>query len=131
MIICVKQPKLDKVNDTFFRIIAVSNDADFGESGVFNMTELLPPADMFMSYNSGELSKKKFLKKYAKYLAEKNTNVEYSIFSIAMAIKEGANICLTASEKEYRIGYIKVLADYISNLLGIDVVELEDAKEQL
>lgn len=131
MIICVKQPKLDKVNDAFFRIIAVSNDADFGESNVFNMTELLPPADLFMLYNSGELSKKKFLKKYAKHIRTKNTNIEYTIFSIGMAIKNGSNICFTANDKEYRIGYVKVLANYISELFGVEVVELEDAKQSL
>lgn len=131
MIICVKQPKLDKVNDAFFRIIAVSNDADFGESNVFNMTELLPPADLFMLYNSGELSKKKFLKKYAKHIKTKNTNIEYTIFSIGMAIKNGSNICFTANDKEYRIGYVKVLANYISELFGVEIVELEDAKQSL
>ena len=131
MIICVKQPKLDKVNKTLFRIIAVSNDADINTEGVFNMTELLPPADLFMSYNSGELSKKKFLKKYAKFLETKNTNLEYSILTIGMALNQRHSICFTANDKEYRIGYIKVLANYIGELFGVEVKELDDVNEDI
>ena len=131
MIICVKQPKLDKVNDALFRIIAVTNDADISTEGVFNMTELLPPADLFMSYNSGELSKKKFLKKYAKFLETKNTNLEYSILTIGMALNQRQNICFTANDKEYRIGYVKVLANYIAELFGVEVKELDEVNDDI
>ena len=131
MIICVKQPKLDKVNKALFRIIAVTNDADISTEGVFNMTELLPPADLFMSYNSGELSKKKFLKKYAKFLETKDTNLEYSILTIGMALKQRHNICFTANDKEYRIGYVKVLAKYIGDLFGVEVKELNDVNDEI
>lgn len=131
MIICVKQPKLDKVNKSLFRIIAVTNDADISADGVFNMTELLPPADLFMSYNSGELSKKKFLKKYAKFLETKNTNLEYSILTIGMALNQRHNICFTANDKEYRIGYVKVLANYIGELFGVEVKELDDVNDDI
>ena len=131
MIICVKQPKLDKVNKALFKIIAVTNDADVSTDDVFNMTELLPPADLFMSYNSGELSKKKFLKKYAKFLETKDTNLEYSILTIGMALNQRHNICFTANDKEYRIGYVKVLANYIGELFGVEVKELDEVNEDI
>ena len=131
MIICVKRPKLDKVNKALFRIIEVTNDADVSGDGVFNMTELLPPADLFMSYNSGELSKKKFLKKYEKFLKTKDTNLEYSILTIGMALNQRHNICFTANDKEYRIGYIKMLANYIGELFGVEVKELNDVNEDI
>ena len=131
MIICVKQPKLDKVNKSLFKIIAVTNDADFSDNEAFNMTELLPPADLFMSYNSGELSKKKFLKQYAKFLKTKNTNLEYSILTIGMALNKRQNICLTANDKEYRIGYVKVLANYIGELFGVEVRELPEVNDEI
>lgn len=131
MIICVKRPKLDKVNTSLFKIIAVTNDADISNDAVFNMTELLPPADLFMSYNSGELSKKKFLKKYEKFLKTKDTNIEYSILSIGMALNQRHNICFTANDKEYRIGYVKVLAEYIGNLFGVEVRELNEVNDDI
>ena len=131
MIICVKQPKLNKVNTSLFKIIAVTNDADFSDDAMFNMTELLPPADLFMSYNSGELSKKKFLKKYAKFLKTKDTNLEYSILTIGMALNQRHNICFTANDKEYRIGYVKVLANYIGELFGVEVKELNEVNDDI
>lgn len=132
MIICVKKPKLDKVNTALFRTIAVTNDADFGnDDRVFNMTEFLPPADLLQLYNSGELSKKKFLKKYAKYLETKNTNLEYSILTVGMALNQRQSICFTANDKEYRSGYVKVLANYIGELFGVEVRELDDVNDDI
>lgn len=134
MIICVKQPKLNKVDNNLFKIVAISNDKDFdsdSNNGIFNMTELCPPADLFISYNNGELSKKKFLKKYRKYIEQKNTTIEYTIFTLGMALANKSNICLTANEKEYRIGYVKVLADYLGELFGVEVKDLDNVNNDI
>lgn len=134
MIITVKPGKLKKVNQEIFKLISVSTEPiDTGDASitVFNMTDLLPTADMFMKYYNGQLSKKKFIKKYSELIKTKNGNIEYALFSIGMALKNRASICLTCNEKEYKIGYIKVLAEYIGDLFGVDVKELDDANETI
>lgn len=132
MIITVKQPKLDKVDTNLFKIVAISNsNDDFESKDIYNMSELLPPADMLMDYNNGQLSKKKFLRKYRKYIEKKGTNIEYSIFTLGMALKNKANLCLTANEKEYRIGYVKVLAEYLAEIFGVEVKDLEDVNDEI
>lgn len=128
MICSVKESKVDKINETFFRIISVSQE-QIGD--YFNLSELLPDPELWLKYTSGELSKKKFLKKYEKYISQKDTNVEYSIFTIAMALKQKANICITANEKEYRSGYVKVLVKYISDKFGVEIVDLEEANSTI
>lgn len=135
MIITAKPGKLKKCSQAFFNFISVSaeplNADEYGVDTIFNMTDLLPTADMFMKYNNGQLSKKKFLKKYLKYISTKDTNIEYCIFSIGMALKNNVSICLTANEKEYRIGYVKVLAEYISELFGVEIKDVDEIKEEL
>lgn len=135
MIISTKPGKLKKCNPAIFKFISVSaeplNAEEYGVDSIFNMTDLLPPADLFIKLNDGQLSKKKFLKKYAKYISKKDTNIEYCIFSIGMALKNKASICLTASEKEYRMGYIKVLAQYISDLFDVELTELDSANDEI
>lgn len=130
MIISVKEPKLEKVNRNLFQIVSISNEP-LEDEEIFNMTELLPPADMLLKVTNGELSKKKFLKKYGEFIRTKDTNIEYTIFTIGMALEAGKNICLTASEKEYRLGYVKVLASYIGDLFNVEVKDLEEVNEEI
>lgn len=135
MIIVLKPSKIKKIKcKEIFQFVSVSNDVIESEDSsihIFNMTELLPPADLFMKYNNGSLSKKKFNKKYKSFISEKNTNVEYSIFSLGMALKAKKPIVITANEKEFRMGYVKVLADYIGELFGVDVGDLDSVNETI
>ena len=130
MIICVKESKLKKVDKNLFRIASISSEPLESE-GIFNMTELLPPADLLMKVSNGELSKKKFLKKYRKFIETKDTNIEYTIFTLGMALERKQNLCLTASGKEYRLGYVKVLADYLAELYGIEIKGLDEVQEEI
>ena len=97
MIVSVKEPKLEKVNRNLFQIVSISNEP-LEDEEIFNMTELLPPADMLLKVTNGELSKKKFLKKCGEFIRTKDTNIEYTIFTIGMALEAGKNICLTATD---------------------------------
>lgn len=131
MIICVKQSKLKKViKDNLFKVVSISSEP-LGIESVFNMTELLPPADMLLKRKNGDLSKKKFLKKYKKFIETKDTNIEYTIFTLGMALDRKQNLCLTASDKEYRLGYVKVLADYLSEIYGIDIKGYDEVSEEI
>lgn len=130
MIVATKYSKLDKVNNAFFRVISVSAKETQPE-GTWNMDILLPPADLFLSRKNGEIGKKKFEKKYKKFLSAKNTIVENTIFSIGNSLKKKNSICFTCSDDEFDIGYLKILTEYISEVFGVEVVSLKDANEHI
>lgn len=130
MITAVKESKLDKINPALFRMISVSaNTKKDTEFESFNMDILLPPAKLFIDRKNGDIGKKKFIKKYEKFLSQKNTTVENTIFSIGTAIRAKNNICFFCSDDEYELGYIQALIDYICEVFGVEATDPKDVKD--
>ncbi len=130
MIFATTASKIDKVNKNLFRIISVTA-SDTKEDGVFAMPILLPYASIFLKRKSGELGKKKFIKKYRKYLAIPNSDIENTIFSIGLSLKAKSNICFVCSDDEYKYGYLEELANYIGEVFETEVYTFKDAKEKV
>ena len=132
MIIAIKKSKLDKVNRSIFKIISVSSNSEYlaeDKDNIWEMNTLLPPANLYLGRKNGEIGKKKFFKKYEKYLEKENTIVENTIFSIALSLKEKNNICFVTSDEEFEMGFVSKLADYISGRFGVDYVKnVKDVK---
>lgn len=131
MIIVVKESRLEKVDPVLFNIISVSAKDGSVEDASFNMSALLPPADLLMAYNNGNIGKKKFAKKYIKFLSEENSTAENTIFTIAKSLSKNNNLCITCTDDEYNIGYTKILAQYIADTFGFECYKYGDAKESI
>ena len=130
MIITAKESKLDKVNRDFFRVVAVSSSDNIGE-GVFNMNMLLPPASLLLARKKDEIGKKKFEKKYRKYLSESDSEAEYTLLTIGMALKAKENICFICEDDEMKYGYLDILAEFISEIFGVESFSLKEGNEKI
>jgi len=130
MIIAVKESKVEKVNPSLFNICFVSKKGPTID-GATNMDILLPTDDLYIGRKEGTVGKKKFEKKYSKYLHKKNTYVEWAIYSIgrALASKPG-NICFVCTDEEYELGYLRILGETIAEMFGVDFeTGYKEAKE--
>ena len=125
MITFCKKSKLDKVNTNFFTIIKVSMERE--DENETSLPYIIPPASIIIPFKQGNLSKKKFLKKYKKYLSE-SKGVEFAIFNILKAIKNKRSLCFTCTDDEYDYGYLKVLCEYISDEFGLEILPLKEAR---
>ena len=128
MITYIKQSKLDKVNTTFFTIVKISMEKE--NKGETSLPYIIPPMSIFIPRKQGDIGKKKFLKKYRKYL-DKNKSAEFSIFNILKALKNKTSICFTCTDEEYKMGYIQELVNYLNERFGIIGYSYNEAKEML
>lgn len=128
MIAYAKKSRLSPVIKNVFRVVAISKD---NIDGAISIGSLYPSVDLIMKYNSGELKKKAFLKKYLKQISGKDTLQEKDIYFICKSLVEGNSIMLTATDEEYNLGYLKVLTRYIAEKLEIDANEYKALKENL
>ena len=129
MITAIKNSKLDKVNPTLFKIISVS--ANETPAGAWNMDILLPPAKLLIDRKNGEVGKKKFIKKYKKYLATENSTIENTIFSIGMSIAAKNSLVFTCTDDEYKLGYVEALVEFICEKFDLDIDDSSDIKSKL
>lgn len=130
MIIALKNGKLDKVNKALFRIIYVSASEEI-PADAWNMTSLLPPAKLLIERKNGNVGKKKFIKKYKKYLKTENSVVENTLFSIALSIASKNSLVFSCSDDEFELGYIQALVEYICERFELDVDNPKDMKEKV
>lgn len=130
MIVALKESKLDKVNKSLFRIISVTA-SDERQDGVYPMYALLPPARLMLDRKNGEIGKKKFAKKYKKFLSSNNSVVENTIFSIALSLSAKNSIVFTCTDDEYKLGYLDVLVDYICERFEIDKDDPKEFKSRV
>lgn len=128
MITFVKKSKVDKVDNTFFTIVKVSMERD--DEGQTSLPYILPPSALLLPRKSGELSKKKFVKKYKKYL-KNNKGAEFAIFNILKSLKSRTSICFTCTDEEFKLGYIQALVEYLNDEFGIEYYDLKEANRQL
>lgn len=130
MIIALKESKLDKVNKSLFRIISVTT-SETAQDGVYPMYALLPPASLMLDRKNGNLGKKKFIKKYKKFLSSKNSVVENTIFSIALSIANKNSIVFTCSDEEFKLGYLEALVEYICEKFELDKDDPKEFKSRV
>lgn len=130
MIIALKESKLDKVNKSLFRIISVTT-SETAQDGVYPMYALLPPASLMLDRKNGSLGKKKFIKKYKKFLSSKNSVVENTIFSIALSIANKNSIVFTCSDEEFKLGYLEALVEYICEKFELDKDDPKELKSRV
>lgn len=130
MIIALKNGKLDKVNKALFRIIYVSASEEI-PADAWNMTSLLPPAKLLIERKNGNVGKKKFIKKYKKYLKTENSVVENTLFSIALSIASKNSLVFSCSDDEFELGYIQALVEYICERFELDVDDPKEMKEKV
>lgn len=130
MIIALKNGKLDKVNKALFRIIYVSASEEI-PADAWNMTSLLPPAKLLIERKNGNVGKKKFIKKYKKYLETENSVVENTLFSIALSIASKNSLVFSCSDDEFELGYIQALVEYICERFELDVDDPKEMKDKV
>lgn len=130
MIITAKDSKIEKINKDIFRVVRVSSSDD-EVNGIPNMPMLMPPASLLLSRKKDEIGKKKFEKKYRKYLSTVDSDVEYTLFTIGMALRSKNNICFICSDSEMKLGYLDILAKFISEVFGVESFTLKEANKRL
>lgn len=128
MITFIKKSNVDKVDNKFFTVVKVSMERD--DEGQTSLPYILPPSALLLPRKSGELGKKKFVKKYKKYL-KTNKGAEFAIFNILKSLKNKTSICFTSTDEEFKLGYIQALVEYLNDEFGIEYYELKDANKQL
>ena len=128
MITYCKKSKIDTVDTKFFTIVKVSMERE--DEGEMSLPYILPPSSIFIPTKQGNMSKKKFNKKYKKYLSE-NKGAEFAIFNILKALKNKTSLCFTCTDEEYKLGYIETLAEYILEVFGIESLPLKEANSIL
>lgn len=126
----MKNSKLDKVNPTLFKIISVSTSEEI-PANAWDMNMLLPPAKLLIDRKNGEVGKKKFIKKYKKYLATENSSIENTLFTIAMALNAKSSIVFTCSDEEFKLGYLEALVEYICEKFEIDADDPKELKSRV
>ena len=127
MITVTKSSKLDKLDLSLFRVISVSTSPI---DGAWSMEALMPPAKLFLQLRNGEIGKKKFKKKYSKFLQKPNTSAENTIFTIMMGLKN-SNLVFTCTDEEWKLGYIQILVDTLCKMFGIEVTDVKDVKSEI
>lgn len=130
MIIALKNEKLDKVNKALFKIISVSASEEI-PADAWNMPSLLPPAKLLIERKNGQVGKKKFIKKYKKYLATENSVVENTIFSLGLSIASKNSLVFTCSDDEFKLGYIDTLVEYICERFELDKDDPKEMKDRV
>ena len=128
MITYCKKSKLDKVDTEFFTTVKISMERE--EEGELTLPYILPPSSILIPVKQGNMSKKKFNKKYKKYLSE-NKGAEFAIFNIAKSLKNKTSLCFTCTDEEYKLGYIQTLVEYIAEVFGVEVMPLKEANSVL
>ena len=130
MIIAIKESKLDKVNPALFKILSVSTSEEIPE-GSWNMDIFLPYAKLLLDRKNGNIGKKKFIKKYKKYLDSENSTIENTLFSIGLSIKSKNNLCFTCTDEEFKLGYLEALVEFICEKFEVEMDDAKDAKEKI
>lgn len=130
MIVSIKNSKLDKVNPVLFKIISVSSSESIPE-GAWNMDILLPPAKLLIERKNGQVGKKKFIKKYKKYLSIENSTIENTIFSIGMSIAAKNSLVFTCTDEEFKLGYIDALVEFICEKFELDEDDPKEVKSKV
>ena len=124
MITIVKNDKANKLIP-YFTIIKVSMDSSDND---ISFPSLLPPSKLIIARKQGEISKKKFIKEYKKYL-KKSKVVELSMLNVGKALEANKPLAFTCTEDEEDMKYLPVLVEYISELFGVQNVSFKEAKE--
>lgn len=130
MIIAIKESKLDKVNPALFKILSVSTSEEIPD-GSWNMDILLPYAKLLLDRKNDSIGKKKFIKKYKKYLDSENSTIENTIFSIGMSIRSKNNLCFVCTDEEFKLGYLQALVEFICEKFGIEPTDPKDMKDTI
>jgi hypothetical protein len=131
--IITKYSKVDSLELGFFNVVSVSEtltaDKD-NEIKIMPLTELLPPAELMKEIKAGDISEKKFDKKYAEFL--KTDAAEYALFTVGLALKDSAkDFCFICSDKEWEYGYLQTLGETISELFGIKVSDVKKTSKAI
>lgn len=132
MVAYVPYSKLDKINKNIFTTMAISRGDEFKETDIENFNMIAPPIDLYANYFNDSISKKKFLKKYKKFLKKiKGSDSIYEQTFCAIGkilIKDKSNLCITCDDKEFKSGYLKVLAEFIVSIFGSVTIDANEAK---
>lgn len=134
MIIITKASKVEKINGDIFKILsvnpadrpAVKYDSDSVE--VYAMPQLAPTIELLADRDKGDISKKKFVKKYIKYLKD-DSDAENIIRSIGLSLKDNNSLCFVCDDDIFRY-YIKTLVTYITDLFGTECRTYSEFKEE-
>lgn len=127
MIALCKESKFKKLNKGLVVGVAVSQNEI--EDTTF-YPDLLPPPSLMIAYNNGDIGKKKFKKKYAKFL-KKSELVEYAIYILMLGVKNQKNICFVCNDDEWSIGYLDVLVNHISEQYDVNIYATSEVKEAI
>lgn len=127
MITATKSSKLDKIDLSLFRVISVSTSPI---DGAYPMDALMPPAKLLLQLRNEEIGKKKFKKKYSKFIRESNTTTENTIFMVMMGAKE-SNLVFTCTDEEWKLGYVQILIETICDMFGTDATDIKDVKSEI
>lgn len=128
MITFTKKSKTDKIDTKFFTIVKISMERE--EENETTLPYLLPPSSLLIKRRQGDLGKAKFIKKYKKYL-KKNKGAEFAVFNILKALKNNSSIVFTATDDEYKLGYLQAFVEYLNEEFGIETLEFKEANETL
>ena len=113
IIIAVKEDRLEKISPNLFSICHVTKEKP--EDEYPNLDLLVPTSDLYTDLAEGKIKKKKFEKKYRKFLDD-SLAAQYQLYGIANIFdSHHYNLCLTCSNEEYKMGYIKVLAEPLTS----------------
>lgn len=128
MIIITNTDKLDKINHDLFKVVAISTT---DVKDCWNMDMLLPPANILIERKNGNISKKKFKKEYMKFLSEKNSYIENTIYTLGMSIKEKNSLVFVCTKDEYKLGYLNIFGEYLNKVYGVEITKLSDGLDEV
>lgn len=101
---------------------------------VSHLSQLVPSVGLIKSFMNGDISRKKYIRKYIKTI-EQNDELYASLLMLILAHENSAksitdrNIALVVSEDELQFGYIQALAGYIVDNFGVPVAMFKDWKK--
>lgn len=102
---------------------------------ISHLTQLIPSVGLLKSYMNGDISKKKYIRKYVKTI-ENNDELYASLVMLILAHENSSKdqekraIALVVSGDEMQFGYIQTLAMYIQDNFGIPFITYKEWKKR-
>lgn len=99
---------------------------------ISHLTQLTPSVNIFKQFINGDISKKKYLKKYISNIVD-NDELHSSLIMLILAHqqedKNGRPIALVCSSDEMGFLYLKALGKYIEKTFEIPVITYKECKK--
>ena len=120
MIILVNDNQMDKKVFKGIQRFIISEDVSAEKKKDIVLKSFIPETNLYNMYLNGQISEKKFAKKYIKTI-EASDDAYSIVLMILSTVLQKKNVLFVCSKDEMDMGYMQILLQYISDRFGVKI----------